>query len=89
MMGTKERNFQPLPNDISLEDLVPEDNFYRRLQQKLDLSFVRELVEDLQWDSFPDLSGGCSVAHAKAGPGGGDGQLECPQGAEGKGIDRG
>jgi transposase len=47
MMGTKERNFQPLPEDISLEDLVPEDNFYRRLQQKLDLSFVRELVEDL------------------------------------------
>jgi transposase len=46
MMGMKERNFQPLPNDISLEDLVPEDNFYRRLQQKLDLSFVRELVED-------------------------------------------
>src|SRR5918993_5202764 len=33
-----------------------------------------------QWDGFPDLSGGCSVAHAKAGPGGGDGQLECPQG---------
>jgi transposase len=47
MMGTKERNFQPLPEDISLEGLVPEDNFYRRLQQKLDLSFVRELVEDL------------------------------------------
>jgi hypothetical protein len=46
MMGTKERNFQPLPNDISLEDLVPEDNFYRRLQEKLDLSFVRKLVED-------------------------------------------
>src|SRR4030095_11169944 len=47
MMGTKERNFQPLPEYISLEDLVPEDNFYRRLQKKLDLSFVRELVEDL------------------------------------------
>jgi Transposase domain (DUF772) len=47
MMGTKERNFQPLPENISLEDLVPDDNFYRRLQAKLDLSFVRELVEDL------------------------------------------
>jgi transposase len=46
MMGTKERNFQPLPEHISLEDLVPEDNLYRRLQEKLDLSFVRELVED-------------------------------------------
>jgi transposase len=46
MMGTKERNFQPLPEDISLEDLVPEDNFYRLLQVRVDLSFVRELVED-------------------------------------------
>jgi transposase len=47
MMGIKERTFQPLPENISLEDLVPEDNFYRRLQERLDLSFVRELVEDL------------------------------------------
>jgi hypothetical protein len=47
MMGTKERNFQPLPENISLEDLVPEDNFYRTLQEKLDPSFVRELVKDL------------------------------------------
>jgi transposase len=46
-MGTKERNFQSLPEDISLEDLVPEDSFYRRLEEKLDLSFARELVEDL------------------------------------------
>jgi Transposase domain (DUF772) len=46
MMGTKERNFQPLPENISLEDLVPVDNFYRRFQEKLNLSFVRELVED-------------------------------------------
>ena len=47
MMGTKERNFRSLPEDISLEDLVPKDNFYRRLQERLDLSFVRELVKDL------------------------------------------
>src|SRR5215210_8188794 len=47
MMGTKERHFRSLPEDISLEDLVPEDNFYRRLKERLDLSFVRELVEDL------------------------------------------
>jgi transposase len=46
MMGTKERNFQALPEDTSLEELVPKDNFYSRLQEKLDLSFVRELVED-------------------------------------------
>ena len=45
MMATKERNFTPLPN-LSLEELVPKDNFYRRLEATLDLSFVRELVRD-------------------------------------------
>ena len=45
MMGTKIRNFAPLP-DLSLEELVPKDNFYRRLDAMLDLSFVRDLVED-------------------------------------------
>src|SRR3954453_9932521 len=45
MMATKERNFSPL-NDLSLEELVPKDNFYRRLQRTVDLSFVRELVGD-------------------------------------------
>ena len=45
MMGTKIRNFAPLP-DLSLEELVPKDNFYRRLEETLDLSFVRDLVED-------------------------------------------
>jgi transposase len=47
MMGTKSRSFTPLPRCISLEELVPEDHFYRRLQARLDLSFVRELVEPL------------------------------------------
>ncbi len=47
MMGKKQRNFHSLPEDISLEDLVPKDNFYRRLEGSLDLSFVRALVEDL------------------------------------------
>jgi transposase len=46
MMGTKIRNFAPLPREVSLEDLVPKDNFYRHLDRKLDLSFVRDLVED-------------------------------------------
>ena len=45
MMGTKTRNFAPLP-DLSLEELIPQDNFYRRLDARLDLSFVRDLVED-------------------------------------------
>jgi transposase len=47
MMGIKERKFHPLPEDISLEELVPKENFYRRLQERLDLSFVREMVEGL------------------------------------------
>ena len=47
MMGTKVRSFSPLPHDISLEDLVPEDHFYRRLEARLDLSFVRDLVGPL------------------------------------------
>ena len=45
MMGTKVRDFAPLPN-LSLEELVPKDNFYRRLDATLDLSFVRELTKD-------------------------------------------
>ncbi|MBA4115752.1 MAG: IS1182 family transposase [Rubrobacter sp.] len=45
MMGTKERNFSPL-TDLSLEELVPKDNLYRRLEATLDLSFVRDLVRE-------------------------------------------
>ena len=47
MMGIKVRSLAPLPRDLSLEDLVPEDHFYRRLETRLDLSFVRELVAPL------------------------------------------
>jgi hypothetical protein len=46
MMGTKIRNFAPLP-DLSLKELVPKDNFYRHLEETLDLSFVRDLVRPL------------------------------------------
>jgi hypothetical protein len=31
---------------VSLENLVPADNFYRHLDAKLDLGFVREWVAD-------------------------------------------
>jgi len=47
MMGIKIRESQPLPVDTSLEDLVPTDNFYRDLERRLDLSFVREMVAPL------------------------------------------
>jgi hypothetical protein len=46
-MGIKERVFSPLPREVSLEGLVPKDNFYRRLEEMLDLSFVRDLVRRL------------------------------------------
>lgn len=44
MMGTKERCFVPLIN-VFLEALVPQDHFYRHLERSLDLSFVREFVQ--------------------------------------------
>src|SRR5436190_3248175 len=45
MMGFKERAFAPLVA-VSLEDLVPQDHFYRRLERTLDLSFVRTFARD-------------------------------------------
>ena len=44
MMGSKERHFALLIN-VSLEELVPQDHFYRHLERTLDLWFVRELVQ--------------------------------------------
>jgi hypothetical protein len=44
MMGKKERYFAPLTN-VSLEELVPHDHFYRHVEGTLDLSFVREFVQ--------------------------------------------
>ena len=45
MTGVKIRAFAQVP-DLSLEELVPNDNFYRCLEAALDLSFVRELVKE-------------------------------------------
>ncbi len=45
MMGTKQRHFAPHIH-VSLEELVPQDHFYRHLDQTLDLSFVREFVQE-------------------------------------------
>lgn len=45
MMGLKERNFQS-HTGLCLDDLVPAHNFYRQLQTKLNLSFVRDMVYD-------------------------------------------
>jgi transposase len=45
MMGMKQCSFAPLVN-VSLEELVPHDHFYRHLERTLDLSFVREFVQE-------------------------------------------
>src|SRR3712207_4458521 len=45
MLRVKERAFAPLCN-LTIEDLVPADHFYRHLEAKLDLSFIRDLVAD-------------------------------------------
>ena len=45
MMGLKARAFAPLVA-VSLEELVPQDHFYRHLHQVLDLSFVYDLVRE-------------------------------------------
>jgi len=43
MLGHKARDFKH-HTTISLEDLVPKDNFYRQVEQSIDLSFVRDLA---------------------------------------------
>ncbi len=45
MMGMKERHFAPLIH-VSVEELVPADHFYRHLERTLDLSFVRQFVQE-------------------------------------------
>lgn len=44
-MGHRSKRFK-LFTETNLEALLPADNFYRRLEEKLDLSFVRDLVRD-------------------------------------------
>ncbi len=44
-MGTKQRSFAQLIH-VSLEELVPQDHFYRHLERTLDLSFVRAFVQE-------------------------------------------
>jgi transposase len=45
MLGRKNRDFKQ-HEYISLEDMVPEDNFYRQVEQSIDFEFVRDLVGD-------------------------------------------
>lgn len=45
MLGHKARDCKPL-TEVSLEDLVSEDNLYRHVERSIVLSFVRDLVDD-------------------------------------------
>ena len=46
MLGKKDKKFKTHAA-ISVDDLVPDDNFYRQFEDHLDLNFVRDLVQDL------------------------------------------
>ena len=46
MLRAKARAFAPLCN-LTVEDLVPADHFYRHLEARLDLAFVRPWVQAL------------------------------------------
>jgi len=45
MLGFKVREFKQ-HKAISLEDLVPNDNFYRQVERSIDLSFIRDLADE-------------------------------------------
>lgn len=53
MFAEKERSLQSC--EVSLEALVPADNFYRQLETKLNLDFTRDLVRDRYcwWNGRP------------------------------------
>jgi len=46
MLGSAKSRRLDEPIAVSLEDLVPQCNFYRHLEAKLDLSFVRDWTRD-------------------------------------------
>ena len=46
MLGPEKARALDRPVLVSLEALVPRDHFYRHLERRLDLSFVRELTRD-------------------------------------------
>lgn len=50
MLGPAKPRRLDQPIAVSLEDLVPRNNFYRHLEAKLDLSFVREWTQELYAD---------------------------------------
>jgi hypothetical protein len=66
MVGKKERLYALLMQ-VSLEDLVAADHFYRRLKQMLDLSSVREFVHQTYAGISFHSIGGVRVFQAPTG----------------------
>ena len=50
MLGPPKPRRLDEPITVSLEDLVPRNHFYRHLEAKLDLAFVREWARELYAD---------------------------------------
>jgi transposase len=50
MLGPAKPRHLDAPIAVSLEELVPQNHFYRHLEAKLDLSFVREWTRELYAD---------------------------------------
>lgn len=50
MLGHKSREFRQYAA-VSLDAFVPQDNFYRQVDQCIDLSFVRDLAAEF-YSSF-------------------------------------
>src|SRR3954468_17837570 len=53
MLGPAKPRRLDQPIAVSLEDLVPQDHFYRHLEATLDLSFVRDWTRELYAERGP------------------------------------
>ena len=53
MLGPPKPRRLDEPIAVSLEDLVPRDNFYRHLEATLDLGFVRDWVQSRPMSMSP------------------------------------
>jgi len=51
MLGPPKARHLDAPILVSLDALVPRDNFYRHLERRLDLAFVRDVVRETYADS--------------------------------------
>ena len=50
-MINKRKESQNLMEVVMLEQLVPQDNLLRKIDKYIDFSFIRELTNDLYWNT--------------------------------------